>query len=138
MPDSNHDWRKQLRVHRARVSSALHKKCDHSNFAGLGSDMKWSGLKVTTELHVGSGLYKLSTNSDVPLTSSQKQRRDRVTFTDSCQVHICAVSEQHCDALGSTVQGGAHQQRLPGSFSDAVDGHAILLDKRSEQMGALR
>jgi len=80
---SNHDWCPQIHVHRARVSSALHQKRDHSDFAPLGSDMKWSELMYASELQVGSSLQKLSTNSDMPMFSSRVQRRDRVTFIDS-------------------------------------------------------
>jgi len=135
---SNHDWYPQIHVHRARVSSALHQKRDHSDFAPFGSDMKCSELMYASELQVGSGLYKLSTNSDMPIFSSHVQQRDRVTFTDSRQVHICAVAEQHCDALGRTFQGSVYQQRRPAFFNDAVDVHAILLDERSKHVGALR
>jgi len=56
MVASNHNWCPQSRVHRARVSPALHQKCDHSDFAFMSSDMKWSGLMLSSELQVGSSL----------------------------------------------------------------------------------
>jgi hypothetical protein len=65
--------------------------------------MKWSGLMLSaSELNVDSGLYKLSTNRDVPLLSSRVQRRDWMTLVDSRQVHVRAVAKQYCDALGRT------------------------------------
>jgi len=73
---SNHDWCPQLKVHRARVSSALHQKRSHSNFSKLCGYMKWSVLMFISELNVGSGLEKLSTSSDMPMFSSREQRRD--------------------------------------------------------------
>jgi hypothetical protein len=99
--------------------------------------MKWSELTIASEFHVGSSLYKLSTNTNVPFLSSREQWRVHVTFKDSRQVHVCAVAEQHCDALGRTFKGSSYQQRHLVSFNDAVNVHAILLDERSKQMGAL-
>jgi hypothetical protein len=135
---SNHDWCPQIRVRRASVSPALHQKRSHSNFSKLCGYVKWIELKSATEFNVSSGLNKLSTNSDVPIVSSDDQRREQVTSTDSRQAHVCAVAEQHCDTLGRTMQGRGYQQRLPSSFSDAVDVYTILLDERSKQVGALR
>jgi hypothetical protein len=40
-------------------------------------------LTYTSEFHVGSGLYMLSTNSDMPTLSSGKERRKEVSVTNS-------------------------------------------------------
>jgi hypothetical protein len=53
---SNHDWCPQIRVHRARVGSALHQKRSHSTVSALCGYVKWSQLKLISELNVSSGL----------------------------------------------------------------------------------
>ena len=53
---SNHDWCPQIRVQRARVSPALHQKRRHSKMAFLSREVKWSEVKLSSELHIGSSL----------------------------------------------------------------------------------